>query len=138
FSLTAPIAYKYNPTLKYTLDLYKEVQSGGEAGILRISLRSKSAALIDCLNAFYLLWSRLEARNTGRCGTISEDGRYSKPLYVQRALSAEEFGSAIADYIRAIDGAMRTFFGNLDTPSRAAREVEAHYLSYITNKTNTL
>ncbi len=138
FSLTAPIAYKYNPTLKYTLELYKEPQREGESGVLRISLRSRSAALIDCLAAFYLIWSTLEKRNTGRCGSISSDGRYSKPLYPQSSLSAKEFGTAIADYIRAIDGAMRIFFSDLDMPARAAREVEACYLSYLKSKTNIL
>ena len=138
FSLTAPIAYKYNPTLKYTLELYKEPTSGGESGILRISLRSKSAALIECLTAFYLIWSALEKRHTGRCGAMSNDGRYAKPLFISCNISAEEFGAAIADYITAIDGAMRRFFACLDVPARAAREVEACYLSYIKSKQNVL
>ncbi|MBQ5808583.1 MAG: hypothetical protein IIW21_02365 [Clostridia bacterium] len=138
FSLTAPIAYKYNPTLKYTLELYKEPSTGGESGVLRISLRSKSTALIECLGAFYLIWSTLEKRTCGRCGTISQDGRYSKPLYISGNLSAEEFGTAIADYITAIDGAMRRFFNSLEIPTRAAREVELCYLSYINSKKNVL
>ena len=138
FSLTAPIAYKYNPTLKYTLELYKETQDNGEAGVLRISLRSKSTALIECLTAFYLIWSTLETRNTGKCGTVTSDARYLKPLYPSATVNAEQFGTAIADYIRALDGAMRVFFSNLETPSRATREVEACYLSYIRNKANIL
>jgi hypothetical protein len=53
-------------------------------------------------------------------------------------LSAEEFGAAIADYIKAIDGAMRRFFAYLEMPAHSAREVEACYLSYIKNKQNVL
>ena len=134
FSLTAPLTYKYNPTVKYSLELYKEYVEGEEAGVLRISMRSKSAALMELLAAFYLTWSALEKRYTGKCGTLTADCRYAKPLYPLPHLTAEEFGRGIADYIEITNKAMSIFFGGLDTPNHAAREIENAYLSYLNSK----
>ena len=134
FSLTAPLTYKYNPTVKYSLELNKEYVQGKDVGVLRISLRSKSAALMECLNAFYLIWSALEKRSTGRCGTAYSDGRYAKPIRPIGNLTPEELGTAIADYIKVVDDCMGIFFSYLDSPARSAREIEARYLSYLNSK----
>ncbi|MBQ7011527.1 MAG: hypothetical protein IJN63_07445 [Clostridia bacterium] len=138
FSLTAPLTYKYNPTVKYSLELYRDHGNGGEAGVLRISLRSKSDALMELLAAFYMLWSSLEKRATGKHGILTEDCRYVKPIYPASEMSPKEFGQGIADYIRAIDRAMAIFFSRLDTPAIATREIEAAYLSYLNSKAKIL
>ena len=53
-SLRSAIAYKYNPTVKYNVELYRG--EGDEIGELRVSLRTQNAGLILYMTEFYKLW----------------------------------------------------------------------------------
>ena len=51
FSLRSALAYKYNPTVKYSVELYRgEAQELGE---LRVSLRTQNAGLLLYMTQFY-------------------------------------------------------------------------------------
>ena len=62
-SLRSALAYKYNPTVKYNVELYRS--STAEIGELRVSLRTQNAGLILYMTEFYRLWSAVEAKYRG-------------------------------------------------------------------------
>lgn len=63
-SMRSALTYKYNPTVRYTVELFRDLTlfPGGEQGVLRVSVRSTSQALLAELHRFYRLWAGVERR----------------------------------------------------------------------------
>ena len=56
-SVRTALAYKYKPTVRYSVELFRaQPQYLGE---LKVSARTQSAALLQRLEAFFRLWNRL-------------------------------------------------------------------------------
>lgn len=130
-SLRSALAYKYNPTVRYSVELYR---TGGPAvGELRVSLRSQNSSLILYISQFFKLWRRIEEAYVGRRESVIEDGRYLRRLYLPEGSpqTNEELGDILAGYIQLLDAAMKEFFQNLQNPQEAARRVEALYAAYL-------
>lgn len=91
-SLRSALAYKYNPTVRYSVELYRNGPVNGSAsgaangsakdsvrgsakltgaagdpavGVLKVSLRTQNANLIVTMQRFYDLWIRLEQHYLG-------------------------------------------------------------------------
>ncbi len=136
-SLRSALAYKYNPTVRYSVEL---TRSGHPAiGELRVSLRSQNNGLILYMTQFFKLWTKIEAAYLGHVEAVLEDGRYRRKLYLAegKERSNAQQGECIASYIQAMDTAMKAYFANLDNPPLAARETEKCYVAYL-KKNNTL
>ncbi len=114
--LRSALEYKYNPAVNYSVRLY---QQGDAIGELRVSLRTRNAALIELLERFYLLWSTLEGPSGG-C-TI-EGERFTKLLRPAAPgggwADEEALGEAVVEYIRAFDRAMKAYFDGGAAPVR--------------------
>ena len=132
-SLKSSLEYKYRPTIKYEVELYK----GGEGaiGALSVLFRTQSPALIESMTDFFRLWKSIEdahlARKLGeRIDYTLYDGKFIRSISIpDRACNSEELAKAIAEYIRLFDKLMKGWLtGRYD-----AHAVEAAYYSYMTN-----
>lgn len=132
-SLKSSLEYKYRPTIKYEVELYK----GGEGaiGALSVLFRTQSPALIEGMTEFFRLWKSIEdahlARKLGeRIEYTLYEGKFIRSISVpDRACNSEELAKAIAEYIRLFDKLMKGWLtGRYD-----AHAVEAAYYSYLTN-----
>lgn len=125
-SMQSSLRYKYNPTIRYQLALYRNPEDA--LGELRVFFRTKSPALLDHLTKFFLYWARLEHAVTGH--EISYEispGRFVRKLYpTQTRADAQQLADAYARYITLFDTSLKLFF---DDPSRAS-EIQALYLDY--------
>lgn len=130
-SLKSSLEYKYRPTVKYEVELYR----GGEEAIgeLSVVFRTQSAALIELMTEFFRLWKQIEDAHlrplTGaRIEYALYDGKFMRSLAVpDRDCSAEELAGAISEYIKLFDKLMKGYLnGRLD-----AHEVEAAYYSHM-------
>lgn len=130
FSLRSALAYKYNPTVKYNVELYRG--TGNEIGELRVSMRTQNAGLVLYMMQFYRLWMKIEESYRGRVTASAADGKYVRTLILHSddAETSVDIGEAIAAYIDAFDRALKVFFCNLEAPSRAAGSVEEVYRRY--------
>ena len=72
-SLRSALAYKYNPNVRYSVELYPNRPGQGE---LRVSLRSQNSALILYLGQFFRLWAKIEQVYIGGSDCVIEDGKY--------------------------------------------------------------
>lgn len=102
-SVHSALRTRYNPTLRYALELYR---SGEELGQLRVTLRSQNRELLDFLTRFFTAWHRMECRRLP--GTLGEvgDGRYTRQL--RRLLdNGETPGEAITRYIGGMDALLK-------------------------------
>lgn len=132
FSLRSALAYKYNPTIRYSVELYRNRKP--LLGELRVSLRSQNSTLLLYLLQFFKLWTRMEDGYLGRTGSTVEDGRFSRPLVLRGeadGADSEAVGEAIAAYIDVFDRSLKTYFANLDDPQRALALIRRLYAAQL-------
>lgn len=132
------LKYRYKPTVKYSVEIYSE--DGKKAGELRVSFRSQNAALIADLTEFFKCWTNLEQKYiadkiSGDILYTIQDGRFSRTLNMPSGdVSDDELGTAVADYMAMLDGAMKEYFLKLPDESEAARAAEKFYRERITRR----
>ncbi len=133
FSLKSALDYKYNPSVRYSVELYKNALP--LLGELRVSVRSQNSALVLAMLQFFKLWTRIETAYIGRVECAMEDGRYLRKLRLTNAAQAdnEAIGEGIAGYINLFDRALKSYFEFLNEPAAAVSSVEKHYVSYLHN-----
>ncbi len=132
-SLKSSLEYKYRPTIKYEVELYR---SGGESiGALSVVFRTQSAPLLAAMTEFFRLWKRLEDTHLApligrRLSYALYDGKFERSLAApDKNCTAEELAAAISEYVQLFDKLMKSFLsGRMD-----AHEIEAAYYSYLIN-----
>lgn len=131
FSLRSALDYKYNPSVRYSVELYQNARP--VLGELRVSVRSQNSALVLAMLQFFKLWTRIETAYIGRVECAMEDGRYLRKLRISEdsKLNNEQIGEGIAAYIRLLDSALKTYFAHMNEPGAAMTGVEKLYVNYI-------
>ena len=132
-SLKSSLEYKYRPTIKYEVELYKG--SGDTIGALSVLFRTQSPALIDAMTDFFRLWKSIEdahlaPRLNAKIDYALYDGKFVRTITVpDKNCSSDELASSLAEYIRLFDKMMKGWLtGRYD-----AHAIEAAYYSYLTN-----
>ena len=130
-SLKSSLEYKYRPTVKYEVELYRG--PGENIGELTVVFRTQSAALIQAMTEFFRLWKRIEDAHlyplTGaRIEYALYDGKFIRSLAApERDCTSGELATALSEYIQLFDKLMKHYLtGRLD-----AHEVEAAYFSHM-------
>ena len=132
-SLKSSLEYKYRPTVKYEVELYR----GGEEAIgeLSVVFRTQSAGLIEAMTDFFRLWKQIEdAHLAPILGTKIDyalyDGKFVRSIAVpDRDCTTDELAEALSEYIKLFDKLLKNYLsGRLD-----AHEVEAAYFSHMRN-----
>lgn len=133
-TLRTALQYKYNPTVRYSLELSRDNQS---VGTLRVSLRTQNSRLIMSMVNFYGLWDTVETAFLGRQQSMVDGERYLRVLVLQSTgpqgllLGSEALGELIADYIATFDAALKFYFSAPEPQSPAVRQqVERLYRDY--------
>ena len=57
-SLRSSLSYKYNPTVQYSVVLYRDMES--TFGELRVSFRTQNRELLNLLTDLFRIWSNME------------------------------------------------------------------------------
>ena len=135
-ALQSALVYKYNPTVQYRVELYRE---GHHAfGELRASMRTQNVTLLALLERFFEIWQRVEVSLIGECGYRTERGRFCR-LFSLRLNSSDggemigdsAMGDLIAHYVKTFDTALKRFFASSDDMHRAVDAVERIYRQYL-------
>lgn len=126
-SLKSSLEYKYRPTIKYEVELYKGYED--DIGEISVLFRTQSPALIQSMTEFFRLWTQIENAHLAlRLGSKVRyelyDGRYVRSISRPEVdCTSDELANAIAEYIRLFDRLMKGYLsGRYD-----ARAVEAEY-----------
>lgn len=134
-SLKSSLEYKYRPTVKYEVQLFRSTE--GTLGELSVVFRTQSAALIEAMTQFFRLWKHTEDRLLAPL--ISEeldyalyDGKFVRTIAVPRGrdVTAEEVAEALSDYIKLFDRLMKGWLsGRLD-----ANDVQSEYYADLSRR----
>ena len=130
FSLRSALDYKYNPSVRYSVELYQNARP--LLGELRVSVRSQNSALMLAMLQFFKLWTRIETAYIGRIECAMEDGRYLRKLRLSEdtKLDNGQIGEGIAGYISLLDSALKYYFEWINEPAAATGGVEKLYAGY--------
>ena len=128
------LEYKYRPTINYKVELERTPQQ--YLGTLRVSIRTQSAALIDMFHSFFAYRAKLENSYLSRLGINSYsceigDGSFSRRLINTGALTGEQAGEAIGEYIKDLDHAVKTYFAAPETFGESAPILEKDYRALL-------
>lgn len=136
-SIRSRLRYKYKPTIRYRVELYRE--PGDSVGRLRVSFRTQNTALIEALDEFFRLWILLE--NHYLAATFPQGiprecarGQFTRELMRppnRTDFTSEELGNAIADYIQMLDSLIKIYFAGLDDPETTAAKLEEQYRIWL-------
>ena len=132
-SMKSSLQYKYRPTIKYEVELYRAPE--GAIGELTVSFRTQSQALLEAIAHFFRFWKRLEdAYISGLYSAPINyelyDGKFVRSIAApDKDCTTDELAAALSEYIKLFDRLMKAYLaGKLD-----AHDVEASYYSYLIN-----
>ena len=129
-NLRSSLDYKYNPSVRYAVELYKT--DNENIGEMKVSLRTQSAALISYMMEFYKAFASLESARVKNVEYYLEGDRFVRKLKLRKeGVDAEALGSIIADYIKMFDSCLKAFFYNIDSIQRASYEVDRILCEYL-------
>ena len=123
-TLRSALSYKYNPTVRYQVELYRTPKVA--VGELKVSMRTQSATLSLLVMQFFKLWIKIEQAHHPESDALVEDGRFIK-RFVTDTMDSESIANGISAYVDTFDHALKTFFCNLDEPEIAEAYVENTY-----------
>ncbi len=131
-NMRSALQYKYNPSIKYTVEIYEK---GDYIGQLKISMRSQNKQLINILDSFFYLWAKLEMS----FAQISEDefsfndGKYRRYLRAYDCNDYSNYGNDIAQYIDLLDKCLKEYFNFYPISTNVANQnVKRLYANNIT------
>ncbi len=129
--LKSSLEYKYRPTVKYEVELYKG--QGESIGQLSIVFRTTSMALVTAMTEFFSLWCRIEQTHllplTGaRIEYAVAEGRFIRSIAAPDAnCDSQGLAAALSEYIQLFDSLMKAYLaGRID-----AHGVESAYYAQM-------
>ena len=132
-SLKSSLEYKYRPTVKYEVELYRG--AGEQIGELTVLFRTQSMALIQGMTDFFRLWKQIEDAHlqplTGaKIDYALYDGKFLRSIAApDKDCSTQELASALSDYITLFDKLLKGYLADRYSP----HEIEGAYCSYLNN-----
>lgn len=132
-SLKSSLNYRYRPTIRYLVELYRTGENA--SGELKIIFRTQSQELLFRLAEFFELWTKMEKiyLKDYSAQTINysfENGKFTRTFAMprDRIYDNEETARAISDYIRMFDDIVK---GYLTGAYMSFAEMENRYLNYL-------
>ena len=135
-TFTSTLTYRYNPTVRYSLELYR---SGDRLGEIRLSMRSKNPGLLRLFEQFCLCFASVEHHYLGDTEYTKGDGRFSRVLRLRKndgisdMLTLSELGTLVAEYVVMLDRALKSFCRYSLDLRDARTVVDACYRDYLSH-----
>lgn len=129
-NIRSSLQVKYNPTIKYTVELFRDKESN--VGELRIMTRTQSAALLEQLEEFFLMFCTIEVAYS----KIPPQYQIGRGKFIRKfvlkdpSMNSDQIGAAIGRYIQCIDRALKVYLNvPLHQRKTSVEEIYRQYLS---------
>lgn len=137
FSVKSAIRYKYRPTVKYSIELFREPKD--IVGRLKVSFRTSSKAFTDAVENFFAKWMYIEDFYLGKLHPNGVPAGLDSGKYVRGFLELSESGdlteddiaNAIGEYIKLLDGCIKFYFENIQNERLTDEYLEESYRAYL-------
>lgn len=107
-SIRSSLKYKYRPTVRYSVELFRNSNQG--IGQLKVIFRTQNQVLLQMVDNFFNVWAELESRYIqNKISYLIEEGRFTR-LFT--STSSSDVGVAISEYIRTFDTTLKQYFSN--------------------------
>lgn len=132
-SLKSSLEYKYRPTVKYEVELYRG--AGDSIGELTVLFRTQSMSLIQSMTEFFRLWKQVEDAHlrplTGQSIDYAlYEGKFVRSIAApSKDCTAQELATALSNYITLFDKLLKGYLADRYSP----HEIEGAYCSYLNN-----
>lgn len=133
-SMKSSLQYKYRPTIRYEVELYRSPECG--VGELTVSFRTQSQSLLNIIAEFFALWKRLEDAYISHFQSSPiryelYDGKFVRSISVprNRDYTSEQLGDAISAYIKMLDKLMKGYISG----SYSLEKLENEYRRYLSS-----
>ena len=128
-TIRSPLRYRYKPTIRYRVELYRQPEQA--LGVLHASFRTQSRALIDDADAFFRYWAAQEVAH-GICTDDDfriEDGCWDRRFRIAAGenTASQAIGTAIGQYIKQVDAALKAYFAALPDRDAAEKAVQTYF-----------
>ncbi len=135
-SLKSSLDYKYRPTIKYDVELFRREDK--IIGELKVISRTQSPDLMYKLHNFFQIWTNLEQNYLSRIYDNDDiaysfsNGKITRTFAIpyDRMYSIEETAQAINDYIKMFDDLINSFIGG---KFLTVSDMERRYVQYLNN-----
>ena len=131
-SVKSSLQYRYRPTVKYSVELYRD--RDGALGELAVVFRTQSQELLEAMGRFFRLWKQLEDELVAPYHTRPVEyalypGRFTRTLDlpVRRDYSSADVAGAISEYVRLFDRLMKGCLAGRMSP----RDLQDEYISWL-------
>ena len=131
-SMKSSLQYRYRPTVKYSVELYRE--GGAAMGELSVVFRTQSAELLSAMDRFFRLWKQIEDELIAPYLAHPVEyalyaGRFTRSIALAdgRDYTTADVAAAISAYVRLFDRLMKgCLAGDL-----APADVRAEYVRWL-------
>lgn len=131
-SMKSSLQYRYRPTVKYSVELYRDRE--GALGELSVVFRTQSQELLDAMGRFFRLWKQVEDELVAPHRTEPAEyalypGRFTRTIALpgRRDYSSADVAGAISEYVRLFDRLMKGVLAGQMSP----RDVEGEYITWL-------
>lgn len=132
-SLRGSLDYRYRPTVKYDVELFK-TENEGAIGRLSVIFRTQSGELISRMNDFFKLWCYLETNlfKNNTAYSLSEN-RFirSISLSANKSYAPAEIADAISSYIKLFDDCMKNYLAGKYNENDILLKLKAHTVKEV-------
>lgn len=135
--LRSALNYRYNPTIRYSVEFGTE--AGGYFCRFKAVTRTQSDVLLQHLTLFYQLWCRVEGQMlqgqaNGDLSCQINGGSFSRRLMVEQEEGlpdSHQLGRAIGRYIRLFDKALKLSFATEGDQKSIYEKITNLYKHYM-------
>ncbi len=131
-SLKSSLQYRYRPTVKYSVELYRDREDS--LGELSVVFRTQSQDLLDAMGQFFRLWKQVEDGLIAAYHPLPVEyalypGRFTRSIALpgSRDYTSADVAGAISEYVRLFDRLMKGYLAG----SLSSRDVEAEYIRWL-------
>jgi len=107
-AIKSSLEYKYRPTIKYNIELYRSFAD--DIGTLSVSFRTQSPALLKDLAVFFEYWIGIEEHySDAKMYYPSAGGKFVRGVRLSGDYSNREISEEISNYILMFDEILKNF-----------------------------
>lgn len=121
-SLKSSLQYRYRPTVKYSVDLFRD--RSGTTGELSVVFRTQSAELLEAMENYFRTLKAVEDALLSPEQPIEYalyGGRFTRSIRLDESMNADAVAAAISAYVRLFDALMKACLAGSDISALAAR-----------------